>query len=172
MTVRAGVLSSPGCSPPDGCHLIITLLPRPQSSPPMCRSFLFLPSRRRGEGLPRCMFVERRPCTQKASRSRQSWMRRSKQKTPPPLWENMEQQNHRQEAVLNLNESQQSVSANGKENVRCAVSTKDMCQSLSIAYRHFHPSPRLRCSHAVEIQIPTTHLIFPQYVLCDLFRSH
>lgn len=62
---------------------------------------------------------------------------RSKQKTPH-LWENMEQQNHRQETVLNLNESQQWVSANGKENVGCAVFTKDMCQSLSIAYRGFH----------------------------------
>lgn len=28
----------------------------------------------------------------------------------------------------------------------------------------------LRCSPAVEIQILTTHLIFPQYVLCDLFN--
>ena len=31
---------------------------------------------------------------------------RSKQKSPH-LWENMDQQNHRQETVLNLNESQQ-----------------------------------------------------------------
>lgn len=30
------------------------------------------------------------------------------------LWENMEQQNHRQEAAFNLNESQQPVSANGE----------------------------------------------------------
>lgn len=62
---------------------------------------------------------------------------RSKQKSPH-LWENMDQQNHRQETVLNLNESQQYVSANGKETVRCAVFTKDMCQSLSIAYCNFH----------------------------------
>lgn len=54
-------------------------------------------------------------------------MRRSEQKIPH-LWENMDQQNHRQETVLNPNESQQYVSANGKENVRCAVFTKDMCQ--------------------------------------------
>lgn len=33
-------------------------------------------------------------------------------------------------------------------------------------------SLRRHHSHTAEIQIPTTHLIFPQYVLCDLFGSH
>lgn len=122
----------------------------------------------------RCIFAEGRLQTKNERRSIQSWMRKKKQTENSP-------------SVGKHGTAKPQTGNSAKSKRVTAVSFSKWereCKMCCFYQRHVsefeHRLPQLpsflslglQDAHTVAIQIPTTHLIFPQCVLCDLFRSH